>query len=122
MANELTLNASLVYADAESSDVDLALADVLANVGTKKFTKAKQNIGITEEAINLGEVTSLGYALFVNRDPTNYLELRVATGGVKFAKLRPGKFAFFEFGSGITAPFAIADTAPCQLEYLIVSQ
>lgn len=122
MSNEITLNASLAYADDESADLALEIAEALASVTTKKYIKAKQNIGTSEEAIGLGEVTSLGWALFINRDPTNYIELRTGTGATKFAKLRPGKFAFFEFGSGITAPYAIADTAACQMEYLIISQ
>lgn len=122
MADELTLNASLEYEDSEDSEASLAIEDLLVTISTKKFIHAKQNIGITEEAIGLGEVTALGWGLFVNRDATNYIELRVGTGGTKFAKLRPGKFAFFEFGSGVTAPYAIADTAACQMEYIIVSQ
>ncbi len=121
MANELTLSATLAYADAESADEALQIAELKANVAALKYIKHKQNIGITEEAIDLGEVASLGWGMFVNRDATNFLELRVATAGTKFVKLKPGEFAFFRFGSGITAPFAIADSAPVQLEYIIVS-
>lgn len=121
MANELLLNATLGYTDSEDADESLQIADLAASVSTKKYVKAKQNIGITEEAIGLGEVTSLGWGLFINRDSTNFIDLRVGTGSTKFAKLKAGEFAFFRFGSGITAPYAIADTAACQLEYIIVS-
>ncbi len=122
MANEITLSGSLAYSDSEGSSLSLALSALMATAATKKFVYAKQNIGITEEAIGLGEVTSLGWALFINRDATNFIELRVATAGTKFARIHPGKFALFFIGSGITAPFAIADTAPVQMEYLICSQ
>ena len=88
-------------------------------MATKKFIGCKQNIGTSEEAITLGEVTSPGWAFFINRDETNFIELRVATGGAKFAKLKPGEFAFLRLGSGAQAPYAIADTAACQLEYKI---
>ncbi len=121
MANELTLNATLAYADAESADEVLQIADLAATASTLKYVKAKQNIGITEEAIGLGEVSSLGWGLFINRDSTNFIELRTGTGATKFAKLKHGEFAFFRFGSGITAPYAIADTGACQMEYIIVS-
>lgn len=119
MSNELTLNATLAYSDSEGSEVPLDVADLLATVSTLKYTKAKQSIGITEEAINLGEVTAPGWALFINRDAANFIELRVATGGAKFAKLKAGEFAFLRLGSGAQVPFAIADTAPCQLEYFV---
>lgn len=122
MANELTLACSLGYKDSESADLKLAIAELLMNVSTKKFVYAKQNIGITEEAIGLGEVTSLGMALFINRDTTNFISIKTATGGTIFARLQPSNgFAAFRFGSGVTAPFAIADTAACQMEYIIVS-
>jgi hypothetical protein len=120
MANELTVNASLAYEDSEGSDVSLAVADDLVNVSTKKFIKAKQNIGTTEEAIGLGEVTSLGWAMFKNCDATNYIEIKTGTGGTVIMKLLAGECAMFRFGSGITAPYAIANVA-CQMEYLIVS-
>lgn len=119
MSKELTLNATLVYSDSEGSEVPLDVADLLATVSTLKYTKAKQSIGITEEAINLGEVTAPGWALFINRDAANFIELRVGTGGAKFAKLKSGEFAFLRLGSGAQVPFAIADTAPCQLEYFV---
>jgi len=122
MANEVTVNASLAYADAEGTTIPpLTIVDLLMTISTKKHIWTKQNIGTSEEAINLGEVTSLGYALFINRDPVNFVELRVATGGAKFAKLRAGQVAMLPLGSGAQVPFAIADTAACQLEYLIIS-
>lgn len=120
MANELTLTGSLSYSDSESADLTLDLSKI-ASVTTKIFVWNKQNIGITEEAINLGEVSSLGWAIFVNRDATNFIELRTGTGATKFAKLKAGEFCVFRFGSGITAPYAIADTAACQMEYIIIS-
>lgn len=122
MANELTLTGSLAYEDAELADIVLAITAKKANVSTKKFIHAKQSIGTSEEAIGLGEVTSLGYAVFVNRDSTNYLEVRLASGASNdHIKVSPGLFAIFQFGSDVTAPYAIANTAAVQLEYLIVS-
>ena len=120
MAQEITLNASLAYEDSEGTDPTMQVVDLIANVATKKLIRAKQSIGITEEAIVLGEVTSPAWAMFINRDETNFINLKVATSGAIFAKLLPGKFALLPLGSGAQAPFAIADTAACQLEYLII--
>ncbi len=121
MANELTLTAALEYADSEGANIGLMVRDLIVSVATKKYVLMKQNIGIVEEALKLGEITSLGFVLFVNRDITNFVELRVATSGTKFCKMLAGEPALLRFGSGITAPFAIADTAACQLEYLMAS-
>lgn len=94
--------------------------DFLASISTKKFTWAKQNIATSEEAINLGEATAPGYAIFINRDATNYIELKVATSGAIFAKLKAGECCLLRLGSGAQVPYAIANTAACQLEYLIL--
>lgn len=121
MASELTLSGSLRYDDATSDEQALQLLELVANVSTLKYIKAKQTIGITEEAIALAENTAPGWVLFINRDPTNFIELRVATSGAKFAKLLHGEFCLLRLGSGAQAPYAIADTAPCVLEYLLIS-
>lgn len=121
MANEITLAATLSYEDSEESSELLTLADILASVASKKYIKHKQNIGTSEEAITLGEVTAPGWALFINRDETNFINLKVATSGAIFAKLKPGEFALLRLGSGAQAPFAIADTAACQLEFFLIN-
>lgn len=120
MADEIKVNGSIEYSDSEDSSVDLEIANLLATVTTKRFIKYKHNIGVTEEAIKLGELSTLGWAMFINRDPTNFIELRVATSGAKFGKLFPGEFALLRLGSGAQAPYAIADTAACQMDVLII--
>lgn len=123
MADEITVAGSLSYIDSENANEAIAPAAFVLSVATKKYTKFKQSIGTSEEAVQLGEITSPGYALFVNRDATNYIELRVGTAGAKFATLKPGGgFAILYLGAGAQAPFAIANTAACQMETLIISQ
>lgn len=120
MANEVTISGSLEYADSEGSDELFTLAEVMFSVTDKLFVRHKQAIGTTEEAIDLGGLATLGWAVFKNLSATNYVELRSATGaGNDIIKLPALGFAIFYFGSDVTAPFAIANTASCQLEYLI---
>lgn len=128
MSNELTLNASMEYSDAENTEASLSLVNVLQSVATKKVTRIKQNIAITEVAINLGSVTAPGWVLFVNRDQTNIINLKVATGGAIFGTLAPdvngdgtGGFAFLKLGSGAQVPYAIALVATCQMDIFVVS-
>lgn len=127
MANEVTVNATLAYDDDISSASEQVVNRVVT-VSTTKYVKLIQLIGITEEAIQLGEVSALGYAMFRNLDPTNFVELRVATGGAKFARLDPdassngtGGIALLRLGSGAQVPFAIADQNPCRIEILLIS-
>lgn len=121
MANEITVSVALAYADSEDADESLAVSDLKKTITTKKYTKYKQSVGITEEALVLGEVTAPGYVVFINRDETNFVELRVGTAGAKFAKLFPGDVALLRLGSGAQVPFAIADTSPCILEVFLLS-
>lgn len=121
MANELTLTGILAYSDSEGSEVSMDFTEIAATLSSKKFSHVKHNVGITEEAMLLGEVTSLGFCLIKNLDATNFVEIRSATGSTKIVKVLPGKGALFQFGSGVTAPYIIADTGACQCEYLICS-
>ena len=123
MSATLKVTGSLSYEDSENAEESLVPADFSLAVATLKYTKYKQNIGTAEEAVELGEITSPGYAVFINRDATNFIELRVSTGGAKFAKLKPnGGFAIVYLGSGAQVPYAIADTAACQMEVFVISQ
>lgn len=119
MSNEFTINGNLAYADTENADKSLGIVDLVASIASKKFSNMKYNVGTSEEAIPLGECSAPGWALFINRDATNYIELRVSSGGAKFAKLLAGEFCLLRLGSGATVPYAIADTAACQMEYLL---
>lgn len=122
MANELTLNASLAYEDAESILAEIGVEDFVLTPTTKWFTRYRVSVATSEQAISLGGVSSLGYAVFINRDTTNFIELRTGTGSTKFAKLKPNNgFAVFHFGTGVTAPYAIADTGACQMDVFICS-
>jgi hypothetical protein len=121
VANEITLNASLAYEDSEGTEELLSIADKLANVSTKRYTKIKQNVAITEEALALGDVTAPGYVLIINRDATNFVNVKVATAGAIFAKLLAGECCLLRLGSGAQAPYVIADTATCQIEILLIS-
>ena len=120
MANEITKTVSLSFAKGTISAVTFAEASKNVTVSGSRYHRAVQNIGTAEEAIGLGELSTLGWGMFKNLDATNYVELRVATAGAKFAKLKPGESCLLRLGSGITAPFAISDTAACNLEYMIV--
>ena len=120
MADEFSISGSIVYDDSEDTEFTVSIEDVRRTISSKLFIRHKQNIGTTEEALDLGGLTSLGWAFFVNRDATNYCEIRSATGAANdIIRIDPLCCALFKFGSDVTAPFAIANTAAVQLEYTI---
>lgn len=121
MSNELTINASLAYSDSEGTEDSREVVNLLDSVANKRIAAIKQSVGTTEVAINLGGISAPGWCMFINRDPTNFIYLRVGTGGSRFAKVRAGMPALFYLGPDAQVPYAIADTAACQLETLIIS-
>lgn len=122
MASELTLSFSMAYDDGVSDPESLSIAELFQDVTTKVTARGQQSIGITDTAINLGSVAALGYMVLINRDTTNYVDVKVAAAGTIIARLRPsGGFCIFLVGSGITAPVAIANTAACVIDKLICS-
>lgn len=119
MADEFDLSFSVIYDSNIGPAFPVALADVLVSQTTKKFVHHAPSIGVTEEALALGELSApFGLFIGINRDDTNYLEIRSATGAANdIVKIPAGGFAVFFMGSDITAPYAIATTAACVLEY-----
>lgn len=126
MASELTFSASLNWEDALSLAFGLDVTDWVKTIATKKPVILSQTIGTSEEAIDLADITPV-YGFFKNRDATNFVSIRAGTGLGNFARLDPdvngdGKTfpLILRFGSGATAPFAIADTAACEIVYMLI--
>lgn len=123
MANEVTATGSVAYSDANGVKDSLAISSFVSSVGTKIIQRSAQSIPTSETAVNLGPVSAPGYAVLVNRDPTNYVDVKVATSGAVFARLLPnGGFCVVYLGSGAQAPYAVANTAACVIDVFICSQ
>jgi hypothetical protein len=124
MANEITLTLQTLLNNGGISDshasgsfaVDQASAKMLRNV---------QEIGTTREALQLGDVTTPGYCVFINLDDTNFVEIGVegfidgvgTVGFIGFLKLKPGEQCLVRLTT--TAPYAKADTAAVELFYIM---
>lgn len=122
MANELTINVTVDYADSIGQEESLQITDLLVSITNKAYTKVRQAITTSEVAIKMGDLTAPGYALFVNRDPTNYIDLRVGTAGSKFHRLYPGGISLGRMGPDAQTPYAIANTATCEMDIFIIGQ
>lgn len=120
MANELSINMSVDY-ESTTAEFTAALTEFVLTQATKTFAYLEQTVAATEAALNLGNVSSLGYILVKNTDDTNTVQIRTGTGATKSVKVRPGCGACFEFGSGVTAPFVITDSGTAKIEYWLWS-
>lgn len=122
MANELTLKFGFKFDDGDTASTIPAggVQTLQRDVAGANMLDHVQNIGTSEEAIVLGDITVGGYARFENLDATNYVELRQGTGASDFCRLLAGDIAIFRISPDMTAPFAIADTAACALRVTIV--
>lgn len=123
MADELKMTAVSSYSDSDGLDLpNIGVVDLEVDVTTKRHVEGSPSVGTSEEAIPLGEVTAAGALMTVkNLDDTNYIEIRNATGAVDMIKLPAGETALFRFGSDITAPYWIANTAAVKVHYRLVS-
>jgi hypothetical protein len=121
MAEELKIGTSFSYLK-DGMSLSLALSALAVDVAGDGAIHTRQNIGFAaEEALLVpADIATLGYCIVVNRDSTNFVEIRPGTGVQDMIVVRPGKFAVFEFAPGVTAPYAIADTAAVEIEFILL--
>lgn len=118
MADELTLRASLSF-EKGNTTLSLALGPTKFDVSGTNGIHHRQGIGTDEEAVVVGDVAAGGYVLLVNRDDTNFVELRPGSGAADLVRLEPGDFALFRLADDATL-YAVADTAAVELEVLAI--
>ena len=117
MANELTLSASLKFING-SKNIPFSKTGIQLDVSGDDYTFKTQNVGTSEAALDLGDVTTPGYILIYNEDSTNFMSVRSGTGAANLIKVRPGGIALFECEA--SAPFVIADTAGVSIQYCLI--
>lgn len=116
MANELTINVNLSLSKGNLRE-SVAPGALTYTVSGTKIVRAVQSIGTTDEALGLGEISSLGYLYIRNNDTTNYVEVGV-DGTNYVVKLKAGEVALFRVDGA--AVHAKANTAACSCEYLLI--
>jgi len=120
------VTASLSYANSNANigilQKLLAVSNLSISVSGKNYVEGTMAVPTTAggTVIPLGSLTGLGWGIFWNHDGTNYVDILPATSGVSIVRMLPGEPAVFRFGSGITAPAALAHTAVVLMEYLII--
>ena len=122
MAGEITVTGILkCYNSTQGIDQEMRRENISLTQTGDTFARYIQTVGTSEEALELGQdIGTLGLCMIRNLDATNFVSIKPATGAANTIKIRAGGFAIFEWGSGATAPFAIADTANVRCEILLL--
>lgn len=115
MANEILTRATLNVTKNNAAismdgtkQMDMAGNTFIGNV---------QTVGLTTEALLLGDVSSMGYLFLKNLDATNFCMFSLvspAASGGAFCTLKAGEFAVIPTRQ--TTIYAIADTAPVNVQ------
>lgn len=123
MANELTVTIKALFEKGGTSITfpDGSHRETSVTVSGSRFFMGRQSIGTSEEAIDLGDIATGGWFFGINRDSTNYLEIRSGTGATDLVRMNAGEPCAFRISGDATAPFAIANTSACELEYLLIA-
>lgn len=118
MADELTLSLLFHFLKSGSLAEWTELDQRFTVAGTKPH-RSRQVIGTSAEPIELGDAGVGGYLMCKNHDADNFVQLNANGGAVWLARLEPGDIALFRIDDGAT-PNAKADTASCEVEFLIL--
>ena len=119
MANELQYTITGEYQKGNSIKSSFGGTKIKKSISGNTKLGGTVSVATSEEAIPIGEVTAAGAFIWVkNLDDTNYIELRTATGASNDAvKVPAGKEVAFYWGSDVSAPYWIANTAACLVEW-----
>lgn len=120
--NEITVTASLsaYKASVMSSAIGRSTVGATFTMTGNPYVEATISVATSATVIPLGQVTQPHWAYFKNLDAANYLTIRNGSGGADLVKLLAGEAAFVPL-LDTSAPYAVANTGACLMEYLILS-
>ena len=109
---------------ASGINVNLSVQGLSVAQSGTKYCQGVQAVPTTSGGTAIPCLTSLanlGYAMFVNLDQTNYVDIYTAVSGSSIIRLLPNDIAGpFRFSPTVTAPAALAHTATVNLQYLVL--
>lgn len=119
MADEITVSGSLgAIKGTISKSPGLAVVGLTPDMSGDQVHSTYQSVGTSEEAVALGDFSTGGWMMLVNRDGTNFITVKGSSGATAFAKMLPGEFVLMRCIAA--APYVQADTAACLMEIFIV--
>ena len=122
MANELSYSAAFTFQKGNLKEMAESFIGLVSNIAGTVCMHNNLSVGTSEEAIQLGEVTAAkAFIVIHNQDDTNYVEFRDGTGASNdVVYIPPRGVVMFFMGTDVTAPYLVANTAACLVEYWII--
>jgi len=114
MANRINIKGEVEFSPEGRPLIKTSELEMNFNPDSKNYAQGIQNIGTTEEALNIGDVTNVGLIVLINRGETNYIEYGLT--GSYTGKLKPGQFCIFAPSGTI---YCKANVAAEDLEYWV---
>ena len=125
MADEIQLQVSLSVSKGGAKS-SIALKTIKVDMAGDNFVNKTQTIATSAEAIEVGDISTLGWLIVGNLDATNFVQIGIDSGGfVPFVNLKAAaaeadqEWAVFRLTPGITLQ-AQADTAATLIQYMLI--
>lgn len=117
MANEITVAVSITCTK-NGATVTGTASNTITMAG-EQFISNVQAVGTSNEALVVGDVSTVGWVFCKNLDATNYVEVSLDNAQADIiATLLPGEAALFK--PGTTTLYAKANTAGCNLQVVLI--
>ncbi len=122
MANEISLAISFgCFKPAiMSSPIGRNIPSLLRTMTGNFYSQGSILVGLSAIPIPLGQVTTPHWMWLNNLDATNYILLQNGFASPPVGQWFAGDASWFPFYSA-GVPYVVANTAPCEMEYLILS-
>lgn len=123
MADEIVLSIALKYAKGgRAANTDLmSVTGLEIDVTGTDVVRLSQTIGLTVEALDIGDITTPGYIVIKNKETysgSNYVTIRNGSGGADVIKLFGGDACAFRAAAATL--FADATGATQEIDILII--
>jgi len=119
MAAEITFGFTLSYAKTGYQSVSKSGSALSMDVSGGKVYSGDQNVGTSEETVNKGDLSNIGWVI-VENNSANYLELFVTSSGTACARIYGGKKAVIPVYC--TTLYAKANTAAVDATFTLIEQ
>jgi hypothetical protein len=122
MSQEITFTGSLsgFQASTMTQSQGLSVIDLKVNMTGSGYSRGSILVGTSPTVIPLNGMTQPHWAWFNNLDSVNYITIRNGSGGIDLCQYLPGEQCPIPLINNCV-PYAVANNAPCRLEYLIFS-
>lgn len=115
MPNRINIKGQVEFLPEGRPLIDTGELEMDFQPDAKTYSQGIQTISSSaEETLNVGDVSSAGLIVIVNRSDTNYVEIGLTASYT--IKLKPGQFCIFPPAGTI---YALANTADVDVEYYV---